>query len=174
MYGSCKLHVAGKLCSPAQTTTNKERNKSLVSPVCHEDFGITDIILQVIAKLPEKGSNISTEVMEVRAILELLGSLKAFDHWPCASNQQLLSTAIFVDLFQSSFSTKTHSLKIGNQLLSVQDCLVISLLELIWVRISTSNLPIQCYKSFVKKSGIRTAWCIATLTHPQATISHTR
>lgn len=75
---NCKLHVAGN--HPAQATTNKERNKSLVSPVCHEDFGITDIISQVIAKLSENGSNISTEVMEARAILELLGSLKAFDH----------------------------------------------------------------------------------------------
>jgi len=60
--------------------TNKERNKSSVSPVFHEDFGITDIISQVIAKLSENGSNISTEVMEVGAILEHLGSLKAFDH----------------------------------------------------------------------------------------------
>lgn len=76
--GDCKLHVAGN--HPAQATTNKEHNKSSVSPVCHEDFGITDIISQVIAKLSENGSNTSMEVMEVRAILELLGSLKVFDH----------------------------------------------------------------------------------------------
>lgn len=154
-----------KPCWP--TTTNKEHNKSLVSPVCHEDFGITDIISQVIAKLSENGSNISTEVMEVRAILELLRSLKAFDHWPCASNQQLLSTAIFVGLFQSNFSSKIHSLKIGNQLLPVHDCLVISLPALIWVRISTSILPTQCYKSFVKKISVNTAWCITTLSPPR-------
>lgn len=118
--------------------------------------------------LSENGSHISTEGMELRAILELLGSLKTFDHWPCASNQQLLSTAVFVDLFQSNFSSKTHSLEIGNQPLSVQDCLVISLPELIWVRISTSNLPTQCYKSFfVKKSGIKRGWCITTLTPKQ-------
>lgn len=137
--GDCKLHTAGN--HPVQTMTNKEHNKSLVSPVCHEGFGITDKISQVIAKLSENGSEISMEVMEDRATLELPGSLKALDHWPCASNQPLLSTAIFVDLFQSNFSRKTHSLKIGNKLLSVQDCLVISLLELIWVRISTSHLP---------------------------------
>lgn len=137
--GDCKLHAAGS--HPVQTMTNKEHNKSLVSPFCHEGFGNTDKISQVIAKLSENGSNIRTEVMEVRATLELPGSLKALDHWPCASNQQLLSTAIFVDLFQSNFSSKTHSLKIGNKLLFVQDCLVISLLELIWVRISTSHLP---------------------------------
>lgn len=63
-----------------QTMTNKQHNKSLVSLVCHEDFGITDKIPQVIAKLSENGSSISTEVTEVTAILELLGSLKAFDH----------------------------------------------------------------------------------------------
>lgn len=137
--GDCKLHTAGN--HPVQTMTNKEHNKSLVSPVCHEGFGITDKISQVIAKLSENGSEISMEVMEARVTLELPGSLKALDHWPCASNQPLLSTAIFVDLFQSNFSRKTHSLKIGNKLLSVQDCLVISLLELIWVRISTSHLP---------------------------------
>ena len=76
--GNRTLHGAGS--HPAQTMTNKERNKSSVSPVFHEDFGITDIISQVIAKLSENGSNISTEVMEVGAILEHLGSLKAFDH----------------------------------------------------------------------------------------------
>lgn len=63
-----------------QTMTNKEHNKSLVSPVCHEGFGITDKISQVIAKLSEHGSKISMEVMEVRATLELPGSLKALDH----------------------------------------------------------------------------------------------
>lgn len=152
----------------------RTNNKSSVSPVCHEDFGIPDTISQVIAKLTENGPIISTEVMEVKAILELLGSQKAFDHWPCASNQQLLSTAISVDLFQSNFSSKTRRLKIGNQLPSVQECLVISLPELIWVRISTFNLPTLCYKSFVKKSGIKAAWCITTHSHPQATISHRR
>lgn len=170
--GNCKLHKAGN--HPVQTTIDKHSNKSLVSPVCHEDFGITDKISQVIVELSENGSSISTEVMEVVAILELLGSLKAFDHRPCASNQQLLSTAVFVDLFQSNFRSKTHSSKIGNQLLSAQDCLVISLPELIWVRISTSNSPTQCYKSFVKKSGIKIAWCITTLSYPQATISPAR
>lgn len=137
--GDCKLHTAGN--HPVQTMTNKEHKIPLVSPVCHEGFGITDKISQVRAKLSENGSNISMGATEVRATLELPESLKALDHWPCASNQQLLSTAIFVDLFQSNFSSKTHSLKTGNKLLSVQDCLVISLLELIWVRISTSHMP---------------------------------
>lgn len=76
--GDCKLHAAGN--HPVQTMTNKERNKSLVSPFCHEGFGNTDKISQVIAKLSENGSNIRTEVMEVRATLELPGSLKALDH----------------------------------------------------------------------------------------------
>lgn len=137
--GDCKLHTAGN--HPVLLWSTKSITNLWVPPLFHEGFGITDKISQVIAKLSENGSNISTEVMEVRATLELPGNLKALDHWPCASNQQLLSTAIFVDLFQSNFSSKTHSLKIGNKLLSAQDCLVISLLELIWVRISTSHLP---------------------------------
>lgn len=73
-----KVLAAGS--HPAQTKTKNKHNKSSVSPVCHEDFGIPDTISQVIAKLTENGPIISTEVMEVKAILELLGSQKAFDH----------------------------------------------------------------------------------------------
>lgn len=78
VHGNCKGNAAGG--HPAQSTTSEQHHKSLVAPVCHEGFGITDIISQVIAKLSGNGSNVSTEVMEVRATLELLGSLQAFDH----------------------------------------------------------------------------------------------
>lgn len=80
MDGVWRLQTAQSRKPSCPAMINKEHNKSLGSPLCHEGFGITDKISQVIAKLSENGSNISTEVMEVRATLELPGNLKALDH----------------------------------------------------------------------------------------------
>lgn len=65
------LREAGDL--PARTETNSKHNKSSVSPVCHEGFGIADTISQVMAKLSGNGSNISAKLWKSGQFGNFLG-----------------------------------------------------------------------------------------------------